>query len=160
MTTRVTSKHPILFPWHRSPDSAYNQSSCESSSHIDGTELPFCFWIFSSVPQNGSYCFFTTLVKMKKCLAMIPEAVLSNESKHCFRRPCGRHIQTLFCVCCQQKLLNQQRHPVPQVVLLTKLSLKFLIFQLPFFLRLSWILYSLFLSYIDHFLYLFFKYKN
>ena len=54
MTTRVPrlnpSKHPILYrPWRCRPDSAYNQSSCESSSHIDGSELPSCVQIFLSV---------------------------------------------------------------------------------------------------------------
>ena len=58
MTTRVPSKHPILYrPWRCSP--AYNQSSCESSSHIDGTELPPCVRIYWSVQTK----WFLTLGK-------------------------------------------------------------------------------------------------
>ena len=57
----------LCSPWRCCPDVAYDQSSCassshtrESSSHIDGTDLPPCVWIFSSVQKKQ----FPTLVKM------------------------------------------------------------------------------------------------
>ena len=73
MTTlsRVPSKQIFNFlpsyPWRCRPDAGYNQSdavyiqsSCESSSHIDGTELPSCVWVFSSLQTK----WFPILVKM------------------------------------------------------------------------------------------------
>ena len=72
MTTRVPSKHPILCrPWRCRPDAAYNQSSCESSSHLDVTELPSIVRIFLSVQTK----WFPTFVKM---------LVEGNEGTFCF----------------------------------------------------------------------------
>ena len=79
MTTRVPSKHQILCcPWRCSPDKAHNQSPCEKSSHIDGTELHSCVWIFLSVQTK--LC--STLVKM-------PVLMEGNEGTFCITLNAG-----------------------------------------------------------------------
>ena len=73
MTTHVPTKCPILcHPWRCRLDSAYIQSSCKSSSHIDGSDstsgLPSCVWTFSSV-QRMPWWFSTQW----KCLWKLTE---------------------------------------------------------------------------------------
>ena len=68
------AKHQILCrPWRCSPDAAYNEPSCESSSHLDGsTELPSCVPTFHVFGQNSSQHWWKCSWKGTKKLSVSP----------------------------------------------------------------------------------------
>ena len=78
MTTSVPSKHPVLCVLDSAVQTQHTTNHLgKSSSHIDGTEFPRCYWIFLCVQTK----WFLTLVK---CISPFgqPKLTLGHYNNH------------------------------------------------------------------------------